>query len=139
MFRSAGSFAMLLAMRPGLEPAPASIIAAAKKQNNQDNDQQCGRIHFATPLKLENQRGRRLQTGAPLLIHVGAPHTQYKGAARHALNNKRLNVSKVPRASASVRSILDGDEMSNSSVDVGITPNGQNVIITIKLGDSERR
>ena len=29
--------------------------------------------------------------------------------------------------------------MSNSSVDVGITPNGQNVNITIKLGDSERR
>ena len=27
--------------------------------------------------------------------------------------------------------------MSNSSVDVGITPNGQNAIITIKLGDSE--
>jgi hypothetical protein len=27
--------------------------------------------------------------------------------------------------------------MSNSSVDVGITPNGQNVIITIKLADSE--
>ncbi len=25
--------------------------------------------------------------------------------------------------------------MSNSSVDVGITPNGQNVIITIKLGE----
>ena len=98
---------MLLAMRSGLEPAPASIIAAAKKQNNQDNDQQCGRIHFVTPLKLENQRGRQLQTGAPLLIHVGAPHTQYKGAARHALNNKRLNVSKVPRASASVRSILE--------------------------------
>src|SRR4029079_15185252 len=101
MFRSASSFAMLLAMRPGLEPAPASIIAAAKKQNNQDNDQQCGRTHFTTPLKLENQRGRRLQTGAPLLIYFSAPRPAYQGAARHALNNKRLNASKVPRASAS--------------------------------------
>jgi hypothetical protein len=30
-----------------LEPASTSIIAAAKKQNDQDDYQQCGGVHFA--------------------------------------------------------------------------------------------